>query len=535
MVQFISKPVSGIDYASEVTVAKALEQLDDDWHAIHSVAWQGLRGKREGDGEADFLLVNKHVGVIVLEVKGGEISIDRGQWKSQRLDNGVINDIDNPFEQAAAAKSKLYKWIGLRVPFSVPTMHAVVFPGGRAPDNMGPAATPAIVIDAPRLHDMVAAITRVVSHWKMSCKLNEKQVDQVIRLLAPTTAIKRTLADDAYDAEFALVRFTEEQRRAFSGLRRTRRAVIYGGPGTGKTLLAGEKAAQMAADGARVLLVCYNSLLARALQNSKQLANVEVSTFHSLCMAAAKRNGQDVPISPPQSWWEDDAPYFLVEDAKVEAQKYDAIVVDEAQDFSEDWLHVLLTLLKDEQNSPFYVFADADQKLWRRSWEPKSDWHPYELTINCRNTHPIAEKVAGVFSNTLEDHGAKGPEPKWSTLKPKAEVTGFICDTIADLLDEGFEARDIVVLCEDAGLAERVSQMTAGNASCCRYGGRGIVVETIARFKGLDSAAVILVLNASSEAPDVPAYIGFSRARSYLRVIGPNDRQRLCNWLSAAT
>lgn len=535
MVQFVSKPVNGIDPASEVTVAKALEQLSDDWHAIHSVPWQGPRGKREGDGEADFLLINKHVGIIVLEVKGGEISIDRGQWKSRRLDNGLVVDIDNPFEQAAAAKSKLYKWIGQRVQFGVPTMHAVVFPGGRAPDNMGPAATSAIVVDIADLRDISAAIGRVVSHWKMPCKLNERQVEQVIALLAPTTAIKRTMADDAYDAEHALIRLTDEQRRAFSGLRRTRRAVVYGGPGTGKTLLAGEKAAQMAADGARVLLVCYNNLLARALQNSKHLAKVEVSTFHSLCMGAAKRSGAEVPNAPSQSWWEVEAPYFLVESAQDELQKYDAIVVDEAQDFSEDWLHALLALLKDEGNSPFYVFADADQKLWRRTWEPRSDWHPYELTINCRNTHPIAEKVANVVSSVIEVPGAKGPEPKWSILKPKADVAGFVCDSVADLLDSGFEARDIVVLCEDAGMAERISQMTAGNASCCRYGGKGVVVETIARFKGLDSAAIVLVLDHANDAPDVPAYIGFSRARSYLQVIGTNDRQAVCNWLNVGT
>lgn len=535
MVQFIIKPVPGIAPASEVTVAKALEQLDNDWHAIHSVAWQGPRGNRQGDGEADFVLINKKVGVIVLEVKGGEVFVERGKWRSRRLDNGAINDIDNPFEQAGAAKSKLFKWIGDKVSFNVPTMHAVVFPGGRAPDNMGPAASPSIVIDRAALHHMPASIARITSHWKTHCDLSEKQVEEVIELLAPTTAIKRTVADDAYDAEHALIKLTEEQRRAFSGMRRSRRAVIYGGPGTGKTLLAGEKAAQMAADGTRVLLVCYNNLLSRALQGSKHLAGVEVSTFHALCIAAAKRIGVAIPSSPSQSWWEDEAPYFLVELAKDQSRRYDAIIVDEAQDFSEDWLQSLIGLLKDEQHSPFYLFADSDQKLWRRSWEPRNDWHPYELTINCRNTQPIAQKVARVFSHPSLSAGATGPEPKWSTLQTKADVAGFICDTVADLLEKGFEARDIVVLCEQADLADRLSQMTAGNASCCRYGGKGIVVETIARFKGLDSAVVVLALDKLDVSPDIPAYVGFSRARTYLQVIGASDRQRLCNWLNSRT
>ncbi|MCB9931544.1 MAG: NERD domain-containing protein [Alphaproteobacteria bacterium] len=73
MAQFISRPTYGFDPASEIKVAKALESLDDDWMVIHSVAWQGRRGKRQGDGEADFILLSKSVGAIVLEVKGRSV------------------------------------------------------------------------------------------------------------------------------------------------------------------------------------------------------------------------------------------------------------------------------------------------------------------------------------------------------------------------------------------------------------------------------------------------------------------------------
>jgi len=533
MVQFVSKPIPGVDPHSEVTVAKAFEQLDDDWYVIHSVAWQGIRGKRERDGEADFVLIAKNVGVIVVEVKGGSISIERGQWKSERADDGRIVDIENPFEQAAAGKSKLFKWLGERLPFSTPTMHAVIFPGSRAPRNMGPAASPKIVIDRPGTHEMASAIGRVVSHWKLPCRLTDKQAKQIIDLLAPTTTIRRTLADYTYDAEQALIKLTEEQRRAFAGLRRTRRAVIHGGPGSGKTLLASEKAAQLVANGSRTLLVCYNALLGQALRCSKHLHGVEVSTFHSLCLAAARKANVSIPQPIPQTWWELEAPYYLVEGLTEEADKFDAIIVDEGQDFAEDWLLALLATLRDQEASPFYVFTDVDQKLWPRKWEPRTDWLPYELTINCRNTHPIALRVAGVVDQTLEIQGARGPEPKWSALNPKTDTAAFVCDVIADLLEDGFEPKDIVVLCEDAALVDTISQMTAGTASCCRYGGNGVVIETIARFKGLDAVAIILVLSDLQQTPDTSAYIGFSRARSYLHVIGPNIRQRTSNWLKS--
>ncbi len=530
MVQFISRPRASVDPSSEVNIAKALEQLSDDWRVIHSVAWQGLRGKKESDGEADFLLINKNAGLIVLEVKGGLVSIEKGQWKSERSDDGRIVDIQNPFEQAAAGKSKLYRWLKDRLSMVVPTMHAVAFPGGRAPVNLGPAATREIVIDGSDLYNMPAAIARVTKHWKIQCSLTEKEIDKVVDLLAPTTAIRRTIADDAYDAEHALIKLTDEQRRAFTGLRRARRAVVYGGPGTGKTLLAGEKAAQLSAEGMRTLLVCYNALLAHALKASKSLANVEVATFHSLCMAAARITGATPSQPIPQSWWEQEAPYQLVEARNDLKDRYDAIVVDEGQDFSQDWIQALLAILRDGNESPFYVFADTNQRLWARNWEPQKDWLPYDLTINCRNTQPIAQKVAAVVSDELNSIGAAGPEPKWSVLKPKADIACFVCNCIADLLESGFEPLDVVVLCEDLRLAKEISQMTAGSTACCRYGGKGIVVESVARFKGLDAAAIILVLSETLQTPDITAYVGFSRARTYLQVIGPTSRQNTSNW-----
>lgn len=142
-------------------------------------------------------------------------------------------------------------------------------------------------------------------------------------------------------------------------------------------------------------------------------------------------------------------------------------------------------------------------------------------------------KVANVLAQKVELLGAQGPEPKWSVLSPKADIPDFVCNVIADLLDDGMEARDIVVLCQDARQAGTIAQMTAGSASCCSYGGNGVVVETIARFKGLEAAAIILVLNEAQNSPDVMAYVGFSRARSYLHVIGPNTRQKTSNWTNS--
>jgi len=60
---------------SERRVHEALTGLDDGWTVLWSVGWQDLRHGRQGDGEADFVLLNPDHGLIIAEVKGGGISI----------------------------------------------------------------------------------------------------------------------------------------------------------------------------------------------------------------------------------------------------------------------------------------------------------------------------------------------------------------------------------------------------------------------------------------------------------------------------
>ena len=106
----ISCPVEGTSPRSELIVNSALQNLDDGWHIFHSVWWQGMRGNRMADGEADFVLLHKDHGIVVVEVKGGGVELDNGRWYStDRF--GERHPVKNPFEQGAASKSKLHRWL----------------------------------------------------------------------------------------------------------------------------------------------------------------------------------------------------------------------------------------------------------------------------------------------------------------------------------------------------------------------------------------------------------------------------------------
>src|SRR5229473_2147354 len=88
------------------------DQLPDSFIVMHSVKWL-MRDRRhyDHDGEIDFLIVHRELGLLVLEVKGGRIRVESatGQWYTKdRFDQESQLKV-NPFSQA---ERNLY---GLRV------------------------------------------------------------------------------------------------------------------------------------------------------------------------------------------------------------------------------------------------------------------------------------------------------------------------------------------------------------------------------------------------------------------------------------
>ena len=74
------------------------------------VLLEGIRftDPRHGDLEVDFLVLIPNSGIAVIEVKGGNISLRDGQW---RTTYGNVNRRINPIEQARRAKHALRRYL----------------------------------------------------------------------------------------------------------------------------------------------------------------------------------------------------------------------------------------------------------------------------------------------------------------------------------------------------------------------------------------------------------------------------------------
>ena len=259
---FPTIPPPGTPY-SEMLVREALERLDDKWKVFHSVAWQSIRKGRQGDGEADFILLHPRHGLIIIEVKGGEeIHIEDGQWFSRNSETGRLERIKNPFLQATDSKYALLNYLReVSIPtHEVPVTHGVCFPGTNIVNSIGTYGPLEIVWTKDDLYEPLAMVQRLVRHWNQKANISPGVVKKLHQLLAPTIMVRRRLKDDVSDVGQALIELTSQQIKAFQLLRKVRRALILGGAGTGKTLLAVNRAKIFAEEGLKVLLVCYNQL-----------------------------------------------------------------------------------------------------------------------------------------------------------------------------------------------------------------------------------------------------------------------------------
>lgn len=520
-----STPVPGSP-DSEVATFHALAGLDDTWTVVHSVRWQAARGRRQSDGEADFVILHPRHGLIVLEVKGGGIRVERGVWfTTNRF--GVTETIKSPFEQGVASKHALVRFVRETVPGGdrVPINHAVVLPDIEVNQPLGLDAPLALTIDSRRLRDVRRAISGVVTHWRADGNIPLQTIDSLIARLRPTIEIRRVLRDDVQAASEELIKLTAQQIRVLGGMRRNRRARIAGGAGTGKTILAIEKAREFGSQGMRTLLTCFNEPLAamsaHALEGQR---DVVVRHFHSLCVTTMREAGIKPPHDIPEEWWITAAANAFVDALERNPQRFDAIVIDEGQDFCGDWITALLMALVAPDESPFFVFLDSHQDIYVRGCSYPPEWPTYELTTNCRNTLPIAARVASVFGDTLDSLGAKGPEPLLEFVKSEREMTALVESRVERLLErERLDASQITVLCGSRSLVDQLRSMTVCDHVFCAPGRRGIAAETIWRFKGLESPVAILALptmpGLSAEAARALAYVGLSRPHAALFVI----------------
>lgn len=524
------------EHDSERRVLARLRGLDDDWLVFHNIKWQALRRNRQADGETDFALFHPTQGVLVIEAKGGDVIIEDGKYQ-RRHAGGRLEVIDSPFDQAEACKRQLSDFLAAEVDglgHGPRVGRAVAFPHVRIDGNLGPAGPREIIVDSVDLTAIDRTMQRLVDYWKPPQTLSPGQLARIRKLLLPSVTVRRLLRDEVADASEAIIELTKEQFEVLDAIGGNRQAFVTGGAGTGKTMLAIERTRRLAELGAVVLLVCFNRLLGDALHAEfASQPNVIAGNLHRVVRQVLVDAQHLVPDDPPQEWWDTEALELFPDAAAEIGFEVDAVVVDEAQDFHPHWWDPLQLVMRDFSDGWFYVFADEQQALYTQDWSPpfNTQTFAYRLTRNCRNTDPIAAKVAAIFEDSPKARGIVGPKPKFHVVKNSEDAASKMLTRLAELLDEGIEPAQIQVLATERELVDRMRGEDVEGIGLVAAGEDGIAVETVHRFKGLEAQVVLIAVLATGGNLDLAvAYTGLSRAQTLLEVFGTQETMAAIHW-----
>ncbi len=518
---------------AERRVFHALSGLAQPFVVFYSVAWLARKDGRARDGEADFVIAHPELGILVIEVKGGGVAFDprSSQWTTtDRFGETYVID---PVEQARRSHHTLLDklrdlpgWDGSRF---LTIGHAVCFPDVIIESRGLKLDLPReLIIDNNDLKDAQSFIVRAFAYWSDKTQrvpLGQDRLATVESLLAYSFRIKTSLAIELDREDERIIELTERQFSLLNMLAMHRRALIAGCAGSGKTMLAVEKARRLHEQGFNVLLTCFNAALAEDL--ASRLPDVTVMHFHGLCQALAKEAGFLVERAKDlQDYNETVLPNMLMKAIDGLGPMFDAIIVDEGQDFKETYWIALASLLH-EKEGIFYVFYDDNQNLYggTSSLVGIVDETPFLLTENCRNTRAIHRVVRSFYSqpDRLVCNGPDGRTPETTLYRDPQDMLKCLQAALHRLInEERVQVEDVVILTPHA---QEKSALKAGT----RLGNfvitsnkperrNGIQATSIHRFKGLERKVVILAEIDSSyiHNPEMLMYVGSSRARTHL-------------------
>ncbi|SMF06477.1 Nuclease-related domain-containing protein [Alteromonadaceae bacterium Bs31] len=546
--------VNEIDLKPERDVARELiNQLPNNVTVLHSYPW--LRADRNdktgkvtlNEGEADFLIIWPEMGVLVVEVKGGPIEYDADTRIWNRVLNKYKKEIKDPFEQARKNSHRIIDMVGDKVyggsqpPF--PYGYAVFFPDCNYTGSLPPGADAAITLSSLDLTSASEKIAKALRYWSRTQSpyaLSKDELSKVQRAILPAFNILPSLFRTIEEQEEKLVRLTDEQIRLLTFLGTNKRVAVEGVAGSGKTMLAKAQAERFALSGKKTLLVCYNKELAIWLKDSipKDIENlITVFHFHGLCSHLCRSAG--IRFSPPNHnedmFWREDAANLLWEAVELLPDRFDSIVIDEAQDFCPDWWQPLELLNTEQENGYLYVFYDPAQNLYNKgNITIPALGEPFHLPTNCRNTKSISGTCSKILATEIATHPQAPLGAITEVILEKKYKTPALLDSWVKkwISIDKLSCSQIVILSPSKlnrscinGNKVGGCQLTLDTAEWRK--GDGILFSTIRSFKGLEADIVIVIDVVEPGTIDnfstADFYVACSRAKHLLKIVSEKE------------
>ncbi|MBA2079080.1 3'-5' exonuclease [Rhodanobacter sp. PCA2] len=479
----------------EKRVSERLEQkLEDDYLLWYDVPI-GLKQR-----QPDFVVFHPRRGLLVLEVKDWKADTIRQADKTQFTlvtERGLAKET-NPLLQARAYALEigvvLERDPALRQPEGSRHAGKLVMPWAwgvvlanitrRQFDEgeLGAVIPAHLVLCRDELYETVDAEAFQERLWAMfpqvfPVALTLPQIDRVRWHLFPEIRVEPgsgqfgLFAAEGKDARALeipeLVKVMDAQQEQLARSLGDEHRVIHGVAGSGKTMILGFRAMQLARAMSRpILVLCYNKTLAARLEQligERGLGDkVQVYNFHRWCRRMLDSYHVELPPRG-ERFFEAMVERVIegVDKGQIPRFQYGAVLIDEGHDFEPDWYKLIVQMIDPATNSLLVLYDDA-QNIYGQPSRRKLSWKSLGvqaqgrttiLKLNYRNTLEILAVARNFASELLaarvedddgvplvapESAGRRGPLPELIRTDTAAAQLDVL---IAQLRDEHAHGR----------------------------------------------------------------------------------------------
>ncbi|MCU0823981.1 MAG: NERD domain-containing protein [Leptospira sp.] len=520
--------------------------LSAEFTVFYNRTWinRNSEGKVE-QGEADFVIVHPTSGILILEVKGGRIEIDGFTDSIYSIDHmGRRHQITDPWKQAEKSKfillnkiRSLPKWKDRWVDIGSAVAFCDLFDNKNL--NLGIQRPKELIIfkddlESNKIQDKIESIYQF---WSKKKTFGIDGINLLEKMLAPTLKIENPLKRDLETNEKELIELKDQQFELLEMISQNQRVLVQGGAGTGKTVLLLEKAKRFVNDNLNTLIICFSPTLRDFLRKSVDShPNLQITSFDQLVQEFANEKGILNPFkdrNPFSLTYQEKKQLsdLLLDCIETSKRRFEAILVDEGQDFHSDWWVSMELLLSETEEKYFYIFYDKSQIVDNKNVIFPTYMTNYSLTQNIRNSDEIHQVASSFYSGTaMKSSGVKGAGVIYSELTNENDLQKRLISILNQHLTvEKISLDQIGILMPEPIEEIYLSGKTVGeykiiNAQDRKTERNQILVESISKFKGLERPIIILCnlekilkpgnLNISE------LYVGLSRPKSKLIIIG---------------
>jgi len=467
----------------------------------------------------DFVILHPHRGLLVLEVKDWKRETIR---EANRSSFTILTDkgqksVPNPLEQARqyaqTISDRLKEDPQLRVGDGGRYQGHLCFPYGygvaltNIPRSMFEHAEldqviePGHVICQDEMFEEVDAGDFQERLWGMFTVrfptiLSLPQIDRIRWHLFPEIQIRSGSLDfgEKSDSQEALgkaipdlIRVMDLQQEQVARNLGEGHRVIHGVAGSGKTLILGYRAEQLAKVLQKpILVLCYNvalsSKLASVIKEKELEQKVNVKTFHSWCVEQLRLYHMEKPKEGDGFYDRlTECVIQAVDKGQVPRAQYGAVLIDEGHDFKPEWFKLVAQMVDPASNSVLVLYDDA-QSIYSEKAKRKFSFASVGiqaqgrttiLRLNYRNTTEILA-VAYEFAKDFltpedadedgiplirpESGGRSGPNPRLEKFPSLKSEAGYIAQQFVSLNKQGRPWKEMAVIYRTHFIGEELAK-----------------------------------------------------------------------------